>query len=158
MMTKKKEISGIQIGISSLVLIFVVLCLTVFAVLSLMSSMSEQRLAQKSLEATSEYYIADSLAEKQLKEIDLEIKSASETAWKSSFSSALQDKLGEMYDPKTGLISYEIPVNDQQVLCVDLKVINSGKYNGKRYNILRWQEVNTGEYEFEDSLPVWTGE
>lgn len=147
-MAKKKEISGIQIGTSSLILIFVVLCLTIFSVLSLMSSMSDMRLAQKSLSATEEYYKADSLAEKKLKEIDMIIES----------TYALEEKMGEIYDPATGLISYEIPINEHQVLCVELEVISRAKDGEKRYNITKWQEVNKGEYEIDDSLPVWTGE
>lgn len=147
-MAKKKEISGIQIGTSSLILIFVVLCLTIFSVLSLMSSMSDMRLAQKSLAAVEEYYIADSLAEKKLKEIDMIIKNDHNFA----------EELGEMFDPATGLIYYEIPINESQALCVELDVISRANNGEKRYNILKWQEVNKGEYEIDDSLPVWTGE
>jgi len=147
-MAGKKEISGLQIGTSSLILIFVVLCLTIFSVLSLMSATNEMRLAQKSLTTVAQYYEADSLAEMKLKEIDQAIKDAR----------SLKTQLGENYDPATGKIYYEIPINENLVLCVELQVINGAKHGEKRYNILKWQEVNRGSYELDDSLPVWTGE
>ncbi len=147
-MARKKEISGLQIGTSSLILVFVVLCLTIFSLLSLVSAMNDMRLAQKSLTATAQYYEADSLAEKKLKEIDHAIKNAR----------SLKAELGEIYDPVTGKIYYEIPINENLVLCVELQVINGAKYGEKRYNILKWQEENRGSYELDDSLPVWTGE
>ena len=54
---------GAQIGSASIVMIFAVLCLTIFAVLSFQTASHEQRLAQKTADAARAYYRADSIAE-----------------------------------------------------------------------------------------------
>ena len=49
-----------NIGMSSLILIFIVLCLTVFGLLSLSSAGSDWKLARKNAEAVRGYYKAGS--------------------------------------------------------------------------------------------------
>ena len=51
------------IGISSLLVIFSVLCLTVFALLTISTAKAERRLSDVSAEAVSAYYSADAEAE-----------------------------------------------------------------------------------------------
>ena len=51
------------IGISSLLVIFSVLCLTVFALLTISTAKTERRLSDVSAEAVSAYYSADTEAE-----------------------------------------------------------------------------------------------
>lgn len=146
-MARKRVISGIQIGMSSLMLIFVVLCLTVFSILSLMSAMSDMRLSEKTLAASQAYYKADSIAEEKLRDIDGMLQSPGYIL-----------ELGDLYEPINGHVHYEVPINEGQSLRVELELINSAIYGEKRYNILKWQEVNKEENDIENSLPVWTGE
>ncbi len=57
-------------GAPVILLVFVVLCLTVLASLSLMTALSDFRLTEKSADYTAAYYAADSAAEAWLAEVD----------------------------------------------------------------------------------------
>ena len=63
-MKKDQRIAVPVIGASSLLVIFAVLCLTVFALLSLNTVMAEKRMADASAQAVAAYYEADLEAEK----------------------------------------------------------------------------------------------
>lgn len=62
-MNKKKRVSVPVIGGSFLLVIFAVLCMTVFALLSLSTVLADQRLGDASIKAVSDFYEADSRAE-----------------------------------------------------------------------------------------------
>ena len=61
---KKERMAVPAIGGSSLLVIFAVLCLTVFALLSVSTVNAHQRLAQNSRESVAGYYRADAQAER----------------------------------------------------------------------------------------------
>ena len=54
-----KRSAGIHVGSASIIMIFAVLCLTVFSTLSYVTANQEYRLAQKSALAMEQYYAAD---------------------------------------------------------------------------------------------------
>ena len=56
---RKERISAPAVGGSSLLVIFAVLCLTVFALLSLSTVQAEKRMADAAAEAVADYYAAD---------------------------------------------------------------------------------------------------
>ena len=60
----------INIGLTSLILIFIILCMATFSLLSLSSARGDQSLAARSARAVTEYYRADAEGEKWLKQAD----------------------------------------------------------------------------------------
>ena len=54
----------VNIGLTSLILIFIILCLATFSLLSLSSARGDQSLAVRSAQAVTEYYRADAQGEK----------------------------------------------------------------------------------------------
>lgn len=74
-MDKKHEFT-MNIGLPSIMLIFVVLCLIAFGVLSLVSANADRKLSQKVLDRSVAYYNACNLAEEKLCEIDSVLKDA----------------------------------------------------------------------------------
>lgn len=152
-MAKKQHEGGIQIGTSSLVLIFVVLALTVFAVLSLTSALADDRLTDRTESWVLSYYAADACAEGRMAEID---RIAEEAVASGDFVGHLTSCLPDTYDPATGKVSFSVNVNDELELDVEAK-ITAETTNGRHYQISKWQEVNTREYNIDDSMPVWSG-
>ena len=69
-MNHKKSFPIINMGTSLLLVVFIVICLIVFATLSLSSSLRDQKYTDKAVLKTENYYLAYSHAQKQLKEID----------------------------------------------------------------------------------------
>ncbi|MEG1583694.1 MAG: hypothetical protein RR361_01420 [Anaerovorax sp.] len=160
-MAREKNVGGVQIGTSFLVLIFVVLALVAFSVLSLMSALSDHRLTEKNQAAVRDFYVADSVAEEKLAEIDgCIIKAAKMQGGESAFRAELERLLGKLYDGETGGVSYGVPMSKNLTLFVELEVLygHESINENKNYRILRWQEENTGVYEIDDSLPIWKGD
>jgi len=129
---KNKRDSFPLVGGSSLMVIFAVLCLTVFALLSLNTSEAGERLSQKNATAVSSYYKADTMAEEILAEL----------------------RLGNIPNGVTvdgNIYSYACPISETQEL--DVKVI----INGTDYTILSWKCVSTTDWEADNNLNVWDG-
>lgn len=106
------------VGATSLIVIFAVLCLAVFAVLVLTSENSARRMSQVSAEAVQAYYEADAKAERTVAEI----------------------KSGEIPDHvsvEDGIYSFSERISDTLDLCVELE-LREGEWT-----VLRWQSVSS---------------
>ena len=130
---KKKQRSQVSIvGGSSLLVIFSVLCVAIFALMSLTSATSDTRLNDRSLQAISGYYEADSAAE----EIIAALRSGS---------------VPEGVRLADGVYSFECPISETQQLLVEAAI------DGTDYRILRWQAGPSVEWEPDDHINVWDG-
>lgn len=130
---KKQSDAFPMIGGSSLLVIFAVLCLTIFALLSLSTAQAGSRLSQKSAETTYAYYAADTQAEMILSRLR---------------SGSIPDNVtvdGSLY-------SYTCPISDTQELQVSVEVLPDGSYS-----ILRWQSVATSQWQADESIDLWDG-
>lgn len=120
------------IGASSLLVIFAVLCLVVFALLSVATVQADIRLSGSMQAAVVGYYTADAQAEQILSQL----------------------RRGEIpagVTQENGIYRYRCAVSGNQVLEVAVKITND------YYKILRWQLLPTGDWQPEDTLPVWQG-
>lgn len=138
--------SGISIGSSSLILIFVVLCMTVFSVLTLISANAEKKLSDKSAQAVSDYYNADLAATMKINEIA--------EALSSSDSAAAQQLIipdAEFTAAEDGIIvSFDTEIDSRRTLHTEaLLTENSLK-------ITEWKTVTKTEAA-EDSPGLWDG-
>lgn len=106
--------SGFGVGVMSLLAVFVVLCLTTFAVLSLVSARSDRALSQKNADATTSYYAADAQAERQLQKLAEHMKAED---WKE----AVQEAGFSLDVTDTARVSYAIALNEQQILQVEVE-------------------------------------
>jgi len=120
------------VGGSSLLVIFAVLCLTVFAMLSLATVQADRRTADASAQAVADYYAADAQAEAVL----------------ARLRSGTVPEGGE---GAGGDFSYAVPISDTQELQVEVRV------DGANYTVLRWQAVSTADWQPDETLDVWDG-
>ena len=130
-MRKQESFSPAAVGGSSLLVIFAVLCLTVFALLSLSSVQAERRLADAATQSVLDYYEADLQAEKILARLrgGEQIAGIEET---------------------DGKYQFEVPISGRQTLTVTLV------RQGNGWTVRRWQAV-TAEEVLEESLDIWKG-
>ena len=128
----KKSDTPTAVGGSSLLVIFVILCLTVFAVLSLSSVRADGRLSEASGSAVRAYYEADCKAEEILAQLRAGVVPEGVTAE------------GNRY-------RYECAVSDTHKLAVEVEM------TGECYRILRWQTESGGLWQAENELKVWDG-
>ncbi|MBQ3556183.1 MAG: hypothetical protein IJA11_00085 [Oscillospiraceae bacterium] len=122
-----------MVGISSLLTIFAVLCLTVFTLLSVATVQANGRLGESARQAVTDYYEADSAAHGILAEI----------------------RAGEIPDgveEDNGVYRFSCPISQTQQLCVEVAV------TGTEYTVLRWQAQSIDLWQNDDKMPVWDGE
>jgi len=120
-------------GGSSLLVIFTVLCLTVFALLAFSTVAADKRLADASAEAVRQYYEADASAEAILGQL------------RAGIIPEGVSKDGDVY-------AYCCPMSDTQALRVVVYV------RGTEYEIKQWKVVATTEWSPKEYIEVWTPE
>ena len=142
-MPKKKSI-GVNVGSSSILLIFVILCLVSFATLSIVSANADYRLGQKILTRTTAYYEACNQAEESIAAID-------RTLWDVYENSADSE---EYFATVGHSKSYLIPVSDLQNLDIEIEILYPQNTGDACYRIVSWQLVSADQIDYDDSLPV----
>jgi hypothetical protein len=135
--SSKKKQFGMNIGSASILLVFVILCLVSFAVLSIVSANADSKLSTRVLERTTAYYTACNQAEQSLAGMDHTLRriyesSDSEEAY---FASVGHGK------------SYVIPISDLQSLQVTIEILYPGTAEDSFYKITAWQVLNTDELQ-----------
>jgi len=129
---KKRRFAPPMVGGSSLLVIFAVLTLTIFSLLTISTVQANGRLGDAAAQAVANYYEADTQAEAILARL----------------------RLGEHPEgvlEENGVYSYACPVSDTQELQVSVRL------KGTDYTILRWQLVSTADWQADESLHVWDG-
>ena len=130
-MKKHEPFSPPAVGGSSLLVIFAVLCMTVFALLSLSSAQAERRLADAATRSVTDYYAADLQAEEILARL----------------------RAGEKIpglEERNSTYEFAIPISGRQNLAVKLV------RGGDDWVVREWRTVTT-EAELDNSLNVWKG-
>lgn len=130
-----KKSSGVS-GAVSLVMIFCVLCLAVFSVLTLASADRESKLCEMTARNAAEYYRAD--------------HDATVIAAALRNGSPLPADVEIVWEGDTA--SFLLPVGDSLGLDVALSV------HGGTCEILRWQTVYVGSWEPDEFLDLWNGD
>jgi hypothetical protein len=116
-----------MIGGCSLLVIFAVLCLTVFALLGFSTVQANKRLADISAQAVSDYYRADSQAEEILARL----------------------RTGEIPDgvtEKNHIYSFRCIISPTQALLVEVQE--------EDWKILRWQTISTIQWQPDESIDL----
>lgn len=154
-MDGKSSRNKVSIGASSLILIFIVLCMATFGLLSLSSAQGDLKLARRNADAVKGYYEADNKGQQWLKGVDeVLMEEMGKGQDSTQCSLEIKDRLGDLYDRETGLISTDIPMDRGRSLRIEL-VLMCGE---KRYEVKSWYVYNSEEYEIDTSMPVWGGQ
>ena len=130
MKQKKFTYPPLQIGTSFMLLVFIILCMVTFAVLSLSNSMKDYEYSKKNAERTTAFYEANNLAEEKLAEID----------------QALMN--GEVSEET---VEFSVPMNDSESLEI---VLETHPGQNPRYSIVTWKQISSQEWSGDQTLPV----
>lgn len=141
---KRSDSFGINVGISSLLLVFVILCLVSFATLSLVSANANKKLNDKVISRTESYYNACNEANERLSNIDASlidayILSSSEDEYRSI--------VGETID-------FAITVSEMQTLHIKADINYPVSDDDTFYTITSWKVETTGSLELDESLDL----
>ena len=131
-MGRNERFAAPVVGGSSLLVMFAVLCLTIFALLGLSSVQADQRLSQASADAVFDYYQADLQAEQILAQLR-------------------RGGIPEDVHVEDSMYSYSCPVSETKRLDVVVEEREG------TWSVLRWQVVSLVEWETDEHLEVWDG-
>lgn len=152
-----------NIGASSLLVSFLILCLVTFAILTLTSAKSDADFAEKLAHHKTNYYAACNTAESTLDEIDAVLADA----WQRSDAAAVfteietqlaaldsreQLQLSMDFTQSEPTVSYAVAIDDKQNLCVTLTLAAAPAKGEAYYRISQWQVQSSGEWKGDQTL------
>lgn len=154
---------SIGVGGASLLLIFVLLSLTTFATLSLVSANADKGMVDRDAQAVTNYYAADSIAEEMLAKIGETVAQTPPNGLVSALQAIqLENQLEEpilvKQDPDGVTIAYSLPVDQRRYLHVGLLV------QDRNIKITEWrvalQQLDADELSTlpDDEDNFWSGE
>lgn len=153
--------TGVNVGGSSILVIFILLCLTTFATLSMVSAGADLRLTERAVAASRDYYAADAAAEQTLADIDQAVRDTNrvpddsflgrckDNIAKAAPQADIQEQGGDL------LVRYSQTINENQELSVALRISGDGESRCTRE---MWQVVSTGEWAPQsEGFDLWDG-
>lgn len=158
---EKSQAYGIHIGSSTLLTVFLILCLVTFAVLSLVSARSDYSFSQKTADRKTAYYQASNQAEEVLEALDTlfeETYQENSASFVQSVEKALTHfsvndiKIVSNFQNGESVISYQVPLDERQVLAVSLRLCAAPEEENCSYHILTWQVKNNAEWNNDQTL------
>lgn len=165
MKPRKNSYPPVNVGSSFMLVILIILCMVVFAVLSLSGALRDARYTRKTTERNTAYYKANNTAEEKLKLIDQTLIDISketklftkeyQTAALSAFGhiegiSAFPDETKE----NAIIIQYAVPIGEDEELSVTLTANNQNTDTDGYYSISEWKQGTTKEWNGDSSLPL----
>lgn len=153
----QRSVGGkVNIGAASLVLIFIVLCLATFGLLSLSSAKGDLSLAERQARAVTGYYEADQKGQEWVRQVDAVLQEEmGRSEDSSSASDSVKARLGDMYRQDQGIVATDIPMDQGQSLRIELELVCG---EGVRYHVRSWYVYDSGQYEIDNAMPVWGGD
>ena len=133
---------GIGVGSASIVLVFAVLCLTIFSLISLAAATGDKSLVDAEVNLVTSYYEADTLAEMILGEI---LKARTIPGEILGIHLETKAEAGGMR------VSFICPLSDRKELAVEVILY------ANRYDIVRWRMQDAMMWEMASTIPVWQG-
>lgn len=147
-MSKKKIVNPVVgVGISSILLIFLIVCLAVFSVLTLTSATSDYKMSKKIADHTTQYYKAYQLAQDEIAKVDEKLQEL----YKSS-------KTKKEYLQKTKSLvqtDFTMTINDTQAIEVRLEVQYPEKIGDVFYTIKSFKTISTTKWNGDNSINVY---
>lgn len=135
---------SLNIGLPSIVLVFLTMCLFSLSVLSLVSASADWKLSQKNINKNTAYYNACNLAYEDLATLNQELLSIyTQSEDSSSFFSSIH-KINH---------TYTYPISELQILQITLDFHLPDDQN-LCYDILSWQVITNDQISYDDSLHV----
>lgn len=158
MKDKKEPVSFLNMGTSSLLVIFLVLSIAIFATLSLSSAKTDYDYSLRTAAQKEAYYSANSKSEMILAKMDhflANFSSDSENAQEyfDKISSSLDNEIEGViiYESRDGDVlnlSWQIPFTSSRMLSVVLEIPWPGNnLQDNYYRIISWQTVTFDETE-----------
>lgn len=150
----------INFGFSIILLSFVMLCITTFATLTLMTAHSDLKLSQKVAEQTSARYTCEAEAYLALSALDQELLQFYEVSSDNdSYLAFCQEATIDGWSYEDGLFQYHSATHKGKYLAVTAKPIRPHAATDNFYKITAWQMVTViDDTDYSQTLHLITEE
>ena len=151
------SVNGLGTGYVSLIMIFVMICLTALAAMSFSAAGMSDSLSEKHSGNMAAYYEAESEANRILMRIDEAAYEAAKSGLFMNFEVSAAEIDGVTVSPcREGYtVSWSRDITDKLALMCEVTVFASPD-NGVRYKVTQWQTVPAG-MTADVPLNVWNG-
>ena len=146
------------IGGSFLIVVFIVLCLVSFSLLSLSSAKNQWDLAVRNSQSVREYYEADLEGEAFYHQMTEYLNQVCEAVNDpTERTELLKEVSGGGFDGQKAAAA--VPLSQGRALMIELTP-RWPEHPGDKGNwkVDRWETVMTEDYQIDQSMPVWTGD
>lgn len=144
-MSRKKPEFALNVGTSSILFIFVILCLVSFAILSLASAVSDEKLTNRVVDNAENYYAACNNAEELLDSFDDFLQGVyAEGISRAGFFETVGKKK-----------SFAVEVTDIQTLKIEIRILYPEKAGDPFYEITSWKVETTKDLDYDENLHVF---
>lgn len=148
--TKDRRGAAPMLGGASIIMVFAVLCLTIFAVLTLLTADSERRISESCARSVDDYYRADTEAAAFVSVLAEALKTDGVDGFYRAAAEAGAEPAAADADGAPA-VEKSFPIDENQVLYVVLAA------DGTAIRVDRWQVIFTGEWVSDDALGLWNG-
>ena len=155
------------LGITSMLTVFVIMCLLAFAVLSYTSARADANLSEKVSDNATSYYKADSSANEHLSELDAALntiykaspkdKAAYEQSVRQWFAENTDDTLTGAKEGGLFAVSFDEEAGTNQTLTVTIEIMWPDEENPWYYKTTEWTTENTAEWSPDNTLSLAGG-
>ena len=135
---------GIGVGSASIVLVFAVLCLTVFSLITYVVAANDKALVENEAQLVIGYFRADTLAESIVAEI-----LNSDDIPQEIQGIEIHSELDFYTDAE--IITFSAPISEVLAIFVRLALHDNS------YEILSWRMYNSAEWQYDAGLNIWPG-
>ena len=139
---------GLNIGSASIIMIFAILCLTVFSALSLVTAVSEKKTAQRFADATAAYYEADSEAVNIKNSIQAALDAGNAPQQAAAANNAAYEAAG-------ATITYSVPLSGGKSQITAVLAYNAAE---GALEVVSWEKTDISDWNPDESIDVWNGE
>ncbi len=147
-MSKKKIVNPVVgVGISSVLLIFLIVCLAVFSVLTLTSATSDYKMSKKIADHTTQYNKAYQLAQDEIANVDKKLQEIyNDSKTKKEYLKQVKRLIQT---------DFTITINDTQAIEVRLEAQYPEKIGDVFYTIKSFKTISTTKWNGDDSINVY---
>lgn len=163
MSSENKKAPSIHLGTSSLLVVFLVLCLAVFAALSLSTARRDAKASEQLASRRTAYYEISNRAESLVQLIDniLQEEYDLHENWLREAMTRIEEfgqsmdsvSLAVGFQDDVPLVSWQLDLGNDQALAAEL-VLQEPDDNGRLYRITRWQTIPVSEWESSDTVQL----
>ena len=140
----------INIGTASIILIFIILCLSVFALLGLSDARGAQVFAKRRADSVSAFYQTDALGQAYIGQVAAALKDGSTASEAATQALSILPEGSLSSEGEEGQLICEIPMSAGQALHIEL--------DGNDASVNAYYVYNSVDYAIDNHLPVWTGD